>query len=96
MQGWGWGRNGGGGDGFVLAPRDACTQAYKWWETKTVIKGRCSDSLRVTAEDLSDGLVSAAIFHLFIRFPGPLVHSKREGRGCLGSNGAGTTPQCCL
>lgn len=52
-----------------------------------MIKGRCSDSLLTTGKDLSDGLVSAPIFHLLIRFPGLLVHSKREGRGCLRAMG---------
>lgn len=62
---------------------DGCTQAYKCWETKAVIKGRYSNSLLNTGKDLSDGLVSAPIFHLLIRFPGLLSHSKREGRGNL-------------
>lgn len=90
---WEWGRR---GDGFVLALGNACTQAYKCWETKTVIKGRCSDSLLITGKDLSDGLVSAPILHLLIRSPGLLVHSKREVRGCLRGEGAGITLWSCL
>lgn len=84
------------GGGFVLALRDACTQAYKCQKTKAVIKGRCSDSLLITGKDFSDGLLSAPVFHLLIRFPGLLVHSKREGRGCLGDDGARIMLRRCL
>lgn len=75
---------GAGGGWVCFGAGDGSTQAYKCWETKAVIKGRCSNSLLITGKDLSDGLVSAPIFHLLIRFPGLLVHSEREGRGNLG------------
>lgn len=58
-----------------------------------MIKGRCSDSLLIIGKDLSDGLVSAPIFHLLIRFPGLLVYSKM---GCLRGEKAGITLRCCL
>lgn len=61
-----------------------------------MIKGRCSNSLLITAEDLSDGLVSSSIFHLLIRFPGPFGHPKREGKGCLRGDEARVTLRCCL
>ena len=48
-----------------------------------MIKSRHSNSLLITGKDLSGSLISAPIFHLLIMFPGLLVHSKREGRGCL-------------
>lgn len=48
-----------------------------------MIKGQYSNSLLITGKDLSDGLVSAPIFYLLIRFPGLPVHSKRKGRGNL-------------
>lgn len=77
------GGDGAGGGWICFGDEDGCTQACKCWETKAVVKGWYSNSLLITGKDLSDGLVSAPIFHLLIRFPGLLVHSKRKGRGNL-------------
>lgn len=77
------GGDGAGGGWVCFGREDGCTQAYKCWETKAVIKGWNSNYLLITGKDLSDGLVSAPVFHLLVSFPGLLVHSKRKGRGNL-------------
>lgn len=74
MQGWEW-----GGRGSLFRCLRCVHAGMQTLGEKKNIKGRCSHSQLITAEDLSHGPVSAQIFHLLFRLPIP---PKREGWRC--------------
>lgn len=69
-------RVGMGQEGQFIQIFKVCARRHANTGRKKNIKGRCSHSQLITAEDLSPGPVSAQIFHLLFRHPIP---QQREG-----------------